>query len=364
MKLNKYLIFTLALFISVASCKEKEEAKEEILRPVKYEVVGTSDAQSIRTFSGTAKASDAIGLSFRSSGIITKINHFKGAKVKQGDVIARLDNVEANLAYEQSVSALNSARSSMNTAKSSLDRVKSLYEKGSNSLSDYEQAKNSYQTALDQFESAKRNRSIQATQLSYGIIKAPKNGVIAWTDGAVNERVSAGHQFAELNAGDGMKVEVGLPEAIINKVRVDMKTDIKFSAIEGKAFNGRVFEVSPSIDPNSSTYITAVEILNPISEIKPGMATSVTFDFTAEQNEAKSNTLVIPVKAVGEDGNGKFVFIVESSDGKTGTVKKQTIEIGELTPSGFEVKSGLKSGDKIATAGLQTLLNGQKVRLQ
>ena len=131
----------LALIINFSSCKEKVETKEEVLRPVKYEVVGTSDAQNVRTFSGTAKAGDEIELSFRSNGIITKLNAKVGQQVKKGDLIAKLDNVQANLAYEQSVSALNSAKSTMNTAKSNLDRIKSLYEKGSNSLSDYEQAK-------------------------------------------------------------------------------------------------------------------------------------------------------------------------------------------------------------------------------
>ncbi|GGI56998.1 efflux RND transporter periplasmic adaptor subunit [Winogradskyella haliclonae] len=363
MKAHIHLFSALILFLSLNSCKEKTETKEEVLRPVKYEVVGTSNAQTIRTFSGSAKAMDAINLSFRSGGIITKVNHWKGASVKKGDVIAKLDNIEANLAYEQSVSSLNAARSAMNTAKSSLDRVKSLYEKGSNSLADYEQAKNSYQSALDQFESAKRNKSIQATQLSYGVIRAPKDGVIAWTDGAVNEQVSAGHTFAGMNAGEGLKVEIGLPEAIVNRVTVNMNTELKFTALEGKIFEGRVFEVSPSIDPSSSTYITAIEILNPIPEIKPGMATNVTFDFDNEEKQ-NDNTLVIPLKAVGEDGNGNFVFIINSEDGKTGTVKKQAIEVGELSGSGFEVKSGLNAGDKIATAGLQTLLDGQKVRLQ
>ncbi len=363
MKSYKYTLPILIVFFSLSSCKEKVETKEEALRPVKYEVVGTSDAEKIRTFSGIAKASDAIGLSFRSSGIITKVNHWKGAKVKKGDVIAKLDNVEANLSYEQSISALNTAKSAMNTSKSNLDRVKSLYEKGSNSLSDYEQAKNSYQSALDQYDSAKRNKSIQATQLGYGVIRAPKDGIISSTDGAVNERVSAGHQFAILNAGDDMKIEVGLPEALINKVQVGMETKLEFSAIEGQVLEGTVIEVSPSIDSNSSTYITAIGIINPLAEIKPGMAANVTFDFSDSEKET-DNTLVIPVKAVGEDGNGNFVFVIESEDGKSGVVKKQAIEIGELTSSGFKIKSGLNAGDKIATAGLQTLLNGQKVRLQ
>ncbi len=196
MKLYSFRLSILALLISFSSCKEKTETKEEVLRPVKYQVVGAANAENKRTYGGTAKAMNAINLSFRNGGIITKVNHWKGAKVKKGDVIARLDNIEANLAYEQSVSALNSAQSAMNTAKSNLDRVKSLYEKGSNSLSDYEQAKNQYQSALDQFESAKRNKSISATQLGYGVIIAPKDGVIAWTDGGVNEQVNAGHTFA------------------------------------------------------------------------------------------------------------------------------------------------------------------------
>ncbi|TAI48191.1 efflux RND transporter periplasmic adaptor subunit [Flagellimonas allohymeniacidonis] len=349
--------------VAFTSCKEEEKKKEEALRPVNYQVVGTSSAQKIRTFSGTAKASDAIDLSFRSGGVITKVNHWKGANVKKGDIIARLDNVEANLAYEQSVSALNSANSAMKTAKSALDRVKALYESGSQSLSDYEQAKNSYQSALDQYESAKRNRSIQATQLSYGIIRAPKHGVIASTDGGVNERVSAGHVFAVLNAGDDLKIEIGLPESLVNRVNVGMETDLEFSSIEDSSFKGTVIEVSPSIDESSSTYITAIGIINPSSEIKPGMAASVTFNFESGEVE-DDNTLVIPVKAVGEDGDGNYVFIIESEDGETGTVKRQTIEVGELTSNGFKVKSGLNGGEKIATAGLQTLLDGQKVRLQ
>ena len=101
----------------------------------------------------------------------------------------------------------------------------------------------------------------------------------------------------------------------------------------------------------------------PLSEIKPGMASSVTFDFT-EANEIRDKSFIIPVKAVGEDGKGRFVFVITSKDEKTGKVIKRHIELGELTTDGFKVKRGLANGDKIATAGLQTLLDGQKVRLK
>ncbi len=363
MKSYIYKSSFLFLLIIFGSCKEKVETNEEVLRPVKFEVVGTSNGQSVRTFSGTVKAGDEIELSFRANGIITELNAKVGQQVKKGDLIAKLDNVQANLAYEQAKSAVKAAQSALNTSKSNLDRVKSLYEKGSNSLSDYENAKNSYQSALDQFESAKRNRSIQSSQIGYGIIRAPKSGIIASKSASLNENASAGKTIAVLNAGKGINVMVGLPENVINKVKLDIETTLTFSAIEGEAFKGTIIEIAPILDANSATYPIKIDIVKPTDAIKPGMAANITFDFI-DSIKTTDNALIVPVKAVGEDGNGRFVFLIISEDGKTGQIKKQVVEIGELTSSGFKILGGLKSGDKIATAGLQSLLDGQKVKLQ
>ncbi len=363
MNIKRISILTVLSLITFSSCKEEVKEKKAISKLVKYTSVDVSSANKIRTFSGTVLAGDAIGLSFRNSGVITKVNHWKGDKVKKGAIIAKLDNVEANLAYQKSVSALKSAKYAMNTAKSNVDRIKSLYEKGSNSLSDYESARNSYQTALDQHETAITNKNIQATQLSYGVIKAPKDGVIAGTDGGVGERVSAGHQFAVLNAGKELKIEVGLPENIVNKVTVGMKTTLKFSALGERIMGGTVIEMSPGINSESKTYTTSIGIDLPIKEIKPGMASNVTFDFS-DGDKINEKSLIIPVKAVGEDGKGRYVFLINSDDQNEGTVSKRYIELEELTTDGFKVKTGLEKGDLIVIAGLQSLLNGQNVRLK
>jgi len=135
MKLFKNTTIAIAAIAMLLSCKEEVKEKAEVLRPVNYQEVGTANAQKIRSFSGVAKAGDEIELSFRSNGIMTTFNAKAGQQVKKGDLIAKLDNVQANLAYEQSVSALNSANSAMKTAKSALDRMmrkltlKSVYQK-------------------------------------------------------------------------------------------------------------------------------------------------------------------------------------------------------------------------------------------
>jgi hypothetical protein len=118
--------------------------------------------------------------------------------------------------------------------------------------------------------------------------------------------------------------------------------------------------VAPAVNVNTSTYPVTVMVTDKDERIKSGMAANVRFEF-ANENSSKQ-ILVVPASSVGEDGKGQFVFIIEGDTTKA-TVKKQAITIGNLTPQGFEVTSGLKVGQKIAVAGLQTLLDGQDVKL-
>ena len=359
---NKILTFgSLLVTVFFMSCGEKKEEEKPPIRPVSYQEVGFLGGESTRTFTGTANTEKVINLSFRNTGIITEFNLKIGQTVKKGQLLAKLDNVQSRLNYENSLSSLNSAKSQMNTEKLNLDRVRSLYEKGSTSLSDYESAKNQYRTAVDSYESAKRSVAIQQEQVRYGFIYAPENGVIAAVNAEIEENVTAGQNIAILNAGIDMKIELGIPENLINKVEKDMTVAINMSSLEDAVFSGTIREVSPSIDPNTSTYPVSVKIINPSKEIKSGMAANVTFEFGNTQSKAK--TLVIPAKSVGEDATGNFVFLIEESESKS-IVKKQAITVGNLTSEGFAVKKGLLAGQKIAVAGLQTLLDGQEVKMQ
>ena len=361
MKMKQEFNFLWALGLLLIGCGAEEKKEETALRPVKYMEIGFLGKGESRTFSGTARTDKIINLSFRSSGIITQFDLKLGQVVKKGQLLAKLDNVQARLAYEQSITQLNSAASQVNTAKLSLNRVRTLYEKGSTSLSDFEAAKNSFRNAEESYKSAKRGVEIQQEQINYGYIYAPEDGTIASVTAEIDENVSPGQAVAVLNAGTDMEITLGIPESIINGVNVDMDVVVDFTSIEEDGFKGKVSEVAPAVDTNTSTYPVRVIVTNPSDAIKSGMAANVTFDFG--NNSVAETVLVVPAHAVGEDSNGRFVFLVEG-EGQTGKVKKQGVQLGNLTAQGFEVTSGLSSGQKIAVAGLQTLLDGQEVRLQ
>ncbi|MEM8509536.1 MAG: efflux RND transporter periplasmic adaptor subunit [Bacteroidota bacterium] len=356
------LVFLFSAIIA-CSCGEEEKIAETALRPIEFAEVGILGGATTRTFSGTAKTEKIINLSFRNSGILTVFDLKLGQNVKKGELLAKLDNVQSRLSYEQAVTTLNSAASQMNTAKLNLDRVRVLYERGSSSLSEFESAKDSYKTAKESYNSAERGVAIQEEQIQYGYVYAPEDGTISSILVEIDENISAGQTIAVLNSGTDMETSLGIPESVINKIKMDMMADVVFSALPSKKYKGVVTEVSPAVDTNTATYPILVKIIDPGNEIRSGMATNVTFDFSSSiNNSALITTPVVPASAVGEDTEGQFVFLIEP-DGTTNTVRKHHINVGELTNEGFPVLSGLEVGQKIATAGLHTLLDGQKVKI-
>ncbi|PIE01977.1 MAG: efflux transporter periplasmic adaptor subunit [Acidobacteria bacterium] len=353
------ILISILLFLSSCSTPV-EEVVEKKLRPVNYKVLEYVQVGTTRTFNGTVRSDRAIQLSFRTSGILNTLNLYNGQTVKKGDLLAEIDNSEAKLALEKSISNRQSAKSNMNTASSNLMRTRTLYEQGGASLREYENAKSEYAAAKANFESAERSVDIQNKQVKYGIIKAPADGTISSKSVENNENISAGQVIATLNAGNFMVIQLGLPENVINQVVDGMEVEINIASL-GKTFKGLVNEISTSTDTGTSTYPVQIKIEDSSARIKAGMAAQVVFTFSDPTLE---RTLVVPVPAVGMDSKGHFVFTIEPQADSTGTVRKRYFHIGKLTPWGFIVSDGLEEGQFVATAGLQSLLDGQRVRLK
>lgn len=361
MKITYQILILSIVILSSACSNKKEPVLKEKLRPVKYAEISYSGIGQIRSFNGTASSDKEINLSFRTSGILTTLNISTGQKVTKGELLAQIDNSEARLSLEQSILSLNSSKANLNMSTSTLERTKTLFEKGSASLSDYENAKSSFASAKANYESAKRSVEIQKKQVGYGIIYSPADGVIAAKNVENNENVSSGSIIAVLNAGSFMEISLGMPENVINRVHKGMKVRAKFPALQGKSFEGIVNEIAPSIESGSATYPVRVKLLGKNTKVKSGMASNITFTFPKTDNQ---ELLIVPISAVGEDSKGNFVYLIEKQSESVGLIRKQHFTVGELSPVGFEVVQGLKPGQLVATAGLQSLLDGQKVSLK
>jgi RND family efflux transporter MFP subunit len=199
------------------------------------------------------------------------------------------------------------------------------------------------------------------SQLRYTRLTAPTNGAIASVPVEEGENVPAGHLVARLTAGAMPEVSVAVPESLITGITQGSRVVVRFDALPRRAFDARVTEVGVAATTYATTYPVTVRLVRDESAIRPGMAAEVTFRFS--QRDKGGNRFVVPPEAVGEDRQGRFVYIVEPSDDSRGIIHRRPVRVGELTAEGLEVLSGLHGGDRIVTAGVALIQDGQQVKL-
>ena len=355
---NIIILYSLSLLVIFTSCSDEKKIEEKI-RPVRYMEVTMGGSGSIRVFTGTAKTGIESKLSFKVGGTIKKINVKVGDFVNKGGMIAEIEDMDYRIKVKEAEAGLKQAESQALNAKNNYVRIKTLYETNTVSKSELDGARAQYESAAANVEGMLSTLEYARLQLSYTRLLAPVSGSIAISNSENNENVQVGQTIAILIVGSDMEIELGITENVINRIKSGMNVRITFPSLNN-TFNGVVSEVSPSIDVNSSTYLVSIRILNPTIDVKSGMAANVSFKF---EGSSSKNVLLVPIAAVGEDGDGRFVFLVEPENEDIAVIKKQHIQIGELTSNGFEVISGLSLNQKVATAGLQSLQDGQKVRI-
>jgi len=294
--------------------------------------------------------------------------------VKRGQLIASIDpsdlqvqSSQSTAQYESYEAQLKSAEASLIAARSAYDRTLKLYESNSVSLSDFEQARSQYESAQAQVEASKSQLDATGAQVrsannqvSYTRLKAPFSGVITMVDVEKNQAVNPGQPVVVLSTEQDPEVRVNLPENRIGAIRKGKKVEIGFSALPGQAYAGTVTEVAFAAG-SAPSYPVMVRIEKAGELVRPGMAANVRFN--SEDSDKGKSMLLTPVASVSQGPEGKFVFLLAPGNGGNFTVNKKPVTIGELHENGFEVTAGLQAGDKVATAGIKSLLDGMEVRL-
>lgn len=355
-------IFGFALLLSflVQGCRNSDTSEEkEVLKPVKYEEVESFGGLTKRIFNGTTESSSETNLSFRTGGMVSILKASVGQRITQGQLLAQLDQKDAQLALDQAQIDVNNAKVQLETSNSSFERTKQLYQSNNVSLSDYEKAKSSLSSAQSSYEISLKRYELQKSQLSYTSLFAPMTGIISKVNIQLNEVINAGKTVLIISQEESADIQakVGLPEKYISQIKQGDKTIINVPSIEAE-FEGVITEVGYSSDRGS--YPVTVKMISPTDNVRPGMPAEVTFTF-GETNER--SILIAPLKAVASGVDGNYVFRLFPENDKEYTAQKTLVELGEVTKDGYEIKSGLNQGDLVAVAGLNALYDGKKVKL-
>lgn len=404
------VLVTVAL---ISGCQQPP-AGPEVIRPVRTIKVGDLKAIGGREFPGRAAAKVEVDLSFQVSGPLVSLPVDVGTTVKKGDLIAaidprdfetalatqqgNLDRAKSNLLamergarpeeIEQLKASLAEAEASYEQANAEHERNAKLVESGVVTKSDFDislarkkrtaaEVKNSQEAlkigmagAREEDLEAKRSeiRALEAAvvaaanQLDDASLSAPFDGEVAARYVDNFQTVQAKQSIVRLLDLSKIEVEIQVPESLIGLVPQVKKVACRFDAFPDREFFGSVTKIGQEASQTTRTYPVTVELTQPDdARILPGMAATLR-NHPEEGDGETAVDVIVPVGAVftSSEGAQSYVWIV---DEKSNKVARRDVTTSDLTPVGMRVTAGINVGEIVVTSGVNTLLEGQEVKL-
>lgn len=319
---------------------------------VRTAIVGVAAATQGYTYSGEVRGRYESQLAFQVNGKIIKRNIELGSVINAGDVLMQIDPKDIQQTVNSTSAQVSSAESQLRLAESNLNRYRQLYEQGAVGRMVYDQYVSAYEVAMASVQQASAQYTQGANQLDYSLLRADKPGVISAITAEMGQVVSAGQPVLTLVQDGEREVEISVPENRIEEMRKAQQIKVTFWALSNVATDGSVREISPMADPVTRTYKVRISLLNPPPEIKLGMTAAVTLLSSNTQQ-----TVTIPLAAIYQNGDTPAVWVVTGN-----TIILRPIKIGQFGDGTIQVLEGLRQGDRIVTAGVQKLKEGQKVK--
>jgi multidrug efflux system membrane fusion protein len=347
---NNNMKFTVLLFICLSvlfGCGKGsvpaaniEAAKSE--QPVLTQVVEAVASDSGNVYSGEIRARHETQLGFRIGGKIIERLVDAGAKVKAGQVLARLDPADSSL-------QASSAQAQYQLAMEDVKRYRELRNK--NFVS---------QSALDAKEAALKSIAAQAglagNQTAYTSLRADHAGVISATLAEAGQVVMAGQPVFRLAQEGEREVAIAIPETQFASLKIGAPADVTLwsSGSESAHHNGHLRELTPVADSASRTYAARVALDSMDARVALGMTAQVRF-----KSSGKRDKMIVPLSAIFQQGDQAAVWVVAADR----SISLRKVEVAAYRDSGAVIASGVVAGERIVSAGVHKLSAGEKIRI-
>lgn len=293
--------------------------------------------------SGQLASKATIQLSFKVGGIVQSLAVDEGARVREGQMLGKLNRSEINAQVQQ-------ARSALEKAERDLRRTRRLYRDSVATLEEKQNAQTAVETARARLQEVQFNQR-------HAVITAPESGRILRRHVEAQEHVTPGAPVFTLGApAQGWVVRVGVPAVDVVRLSVGDRARVVFDAHPDTALTARVTEIADDATPRTGTYEVELALRDAGVALKSGFIGRVTL-----YPSGSSGHVEVPASAlVSGDGADGRVFTVDPA---TQTVYRQSVRIARVRDSTLVLQDGLSAADRVVTAGAHDLSDGARVRL-
>ena len=335
----------------ITGCGKKAVSVEPTLMVQVMKIQPDKQAGSF-SYAGQVRGRFETQVAFQTAGRIKERMVNNGDAVRAGQVLLRLDLNDLKNQLDGYRSQLAAAKAEYDLQALNYKRYQELSQQQVISKSAFDTAAAQYQVALARHQSAEAAFREAERQYGFGSLVAGADGIIADVRAEAGQVVAAGQAILTLVQSEEREVEINVPEQRVAEIRQVQRVNVTFWALPYLEQEGAVREVAAQADPATRTFKTRVALTKPSERILPGMSATVRV-WTGQKPQ-----IIVPVSAVYQTAGRPEIWLVEQE-----TLKLQTVELGEFLADGVVVRSGIKEGDIIVTAGVHRLRAGQKVKI-
>jgi RND family efflux transporter MFP subunit len=330
--------------------------------------------------SGYVTARRRATVSSKITGKVVDVNVEEGMAVKQGQILARLDDSTAKAALALAQAQAAAVRQSMrenevrrDEARVTLNRTTRLLKDGVSTQAELDKA----QAELDSLEArlaalveqvrvAERQIELERTNLDNTIIRAPFSGI------AISKDAQPGEMVSPVSAGGGftrtgictivdmrsLEIEVDVNESYINRVRPGQDVTAVLNAYPDWQIPARVITTIPAGDRQTSTVLVRIAFRELDPRILPDMGIKVTFlrDPDADESVSMQPVTLAPKAAIRTEEGGAYVYVVQGD-----VLERRAVRLGGPDGDRVEIQAGLRPGERVVLGPPEAFVNGAKV---
>jgi len=290
---------------------------------------------------GSLRAVNGVSVANEIAGVVDTIEFESGDRVARDEVLVQLD-------AEVDRAALATRRAEEELARVQFERFSELVGEEAVSASEYDEARSNY-------EAAQARVVEQQARLDKMTIRAPYDGVTGLRQVDVGEYLEEGSAIVEINMLDPILVNYQLPEKYLPSVAKGDRVDVRVAAHGQQTFTGEVQAIEASVNEATRMFGVRARVDNPDHQLRPGMFANV-----STWRNGQLEVVAVPRTAISFNTYGDFAYVVV--DGEDGhRVERRQLDTGLVRDGAVEVRSGLKPGEEIVSAGLLRLRDGQRV---
>ncbi len=275
------LVFAAALIVLGGYAAWKRQASADPEKRYKTQALAKGEVTQTVSANGTLNPVTLVNVGTQVSGTVKKLHVDFNDQVKEGQILAELDDAIYSAQVRQSAASIASAQASLQLARASEARMKSLYEQEYVSRQELDQAVQAREAAEAQLKLGRAQNDRDRANLGYSVIRSPVSGVVVDRQIDVGQTVAASFQTPTLFkiAQDltQMQIYTTFAEADIGAIRVGQPVRFNVDAFPNRRFQGKVKQIrlNPTTQQNVVTYNVVVEVDNPEQVLLPGMTAYV-----------------------------------------------------------------------------------------